>query len=31
VVETNTDAGTLVRLRVPKSQPQHDPSAEGLA
>ncbi|QNA91667.1 MULTISPECIES: sensor histidine kinase [unclassified Microbacterium] len=29
VVETNTDAGTLVRLRVPKSQPQHDPSAEG--
>ncbi|WP_270366352.1 sensor histidine kinase [Microbacterium algeriense] len=31
VVETNTDAGTLVRLRVPKSQPQHDPGAEGLA
>lgn len=25
VVETNTDAGTLVRLRVPKSQPYHDP------
>ncbi len=31
VVETNTHAGTLVRLRVPKSQPQHDPGAEGLA
>lgn len=25
VVETNTGAGTLVRMRVPKSQPQHDP------
>lgn len=24
VVETNTGAGTLVRMRVPKSQPQHD-------
>ncbi|KJQ53281.1 sensor histidine kinase [Microbacterium sp. SA39] len=25
VVETNTGAGTLVRMRVPKSQPLHDP------
>lgn len=25
VVETNTGAGTLVRMRVPKSQPQNDP------
>jgi two-component system LytT family sensor kinase len=25
VVETNVGAGTLVRMRVPKSQPQHDP------
>ncbi|MFB4354698.1 histidine kinase [Microbacterium sp. LS_15] len=25
VVETNTGAGTLVRMRVPKSQPHHDP------
>ncbi|MBT2484512.1 MULTISPECIES: sensor histidine kinase [unclassified Microbacterium] len=25
VVETNTGAGTLVRMRVPKSQPMHDP------
>lgn len=25
IVETNTGAGTLVRMRVPKSQPQHDP------
>ncbi len=24
VVETNTGAGTLVRMRVPKSQPRHD-------
>ena len=23
VVETNTGAGTLVRMRIPKSQPQH--------
>ncbi|WP_029258753.1 MULTISPECIES: sensor histidine kinase [unclassified Microbacterium] len=28
VVETNTGAGTLVRMRVPKSQPQHDPDAD---
>ncbi|WP_417505040.1 sensor histidine kinase [Microbacterium sp.] len=28
VVETNTGAGTLVRMRVPKSQPQHDPDTE---
>jgi len=26
VVETNTGAGTLVRMRIPKSQPQHDPA-----
>jgi two-component system LytT family sensor kinase len=25
VIETNTGAGTLVRMRVPKSQPLHDP------
>ncbi|CAH0123111.1 MULTISPECIES: sensor histidine kinase [unclassified Microbacterium] len=25
VVETNTGAGTLVRMRIPKSQPLHDP------
>lgn len=25
IVETNTGAGTLVRMRVPKSQPLHDP------
>ncbi len=25
VVETNAGAGTLVRMRVPKSQPLHDP------
>jgi two-component system LytT family sensor kinase len=25
VVETNTGAGTLVRMRVPKSQPLNDP------
>ena len=29
VVETNTGAGTLVRMRVPKSQPQHDPDDDG--
>ncbi|MFJ4223938.1 sensor histidine kinase [Microbacterium sp. NPDC089695] len=28
VVETNTGAGTLVRMRVPKSQPQHDPEGD---
>ena len=28
VVETNTGAGTLVRMRVPKSQPLHDPDTE---
>lgn len=28
VVETNTGAGTLVRMRVPKSQPQHDPDTD---
>ena len=28
VVETNTGAGTLVRMRVPKSQPQHDPDGD---
>ncbi|WP_136053697.1 histidine kinase [Microbacterium sp. K24] len=28
VVETNTGAGTLVRMRVPKSQPLHDPLHE---
>ncbi|MFS0895226.1 sensor histidine kinase [Microbacterium sp. 179-I 3D3 NHS] len=28
VVETNTGAGTLVRMRVPKSQPLHDPDDE---
>lgn len=27
VVETNTGAGTLVRMRIPKSQPQHDVEA----
>lgn len=31
VVETNTGAGTLVRMRVPKSQPQHDPDGDGRA
>ena len=31
VVETNTGAGTLVRMRVPKSQPQHDPDSDGRA
>jgi two-component system LytT family sensor kinase len=25
IVETNTGAGTLVRMRIPKSQPMHDP------
>ena len=24
VVETNTGAGTLVRMRIPKSQPRHE-------
>ena len=28
VVETNTGAGTLVRMRIPKSQPLHDPERE---
>lgn len=28
VVETNSGAGTLVRMRVPKSQPQHDPDTD---
>jgi len=28
VIETNTGAGTLVRMRVPKSQPLHDPDTE---
>ncbi|MFF7291325.1 sensor histidine kinase [Microbacterium sp. NPDC008134] len=28
VVETNTGAGTLVRMRVPKSQPLNDPDGE---
>ena len=28
VVETNRGAGTLVRMRVPKSQPLHDPDDE---
>lgn len=28
VVETNTGAGTLVRMRVPKSQPLHDPDSD---
>jgi two-component system LytT family sensor kinase len=30
VVETNTGAGTLVRMRVPKSQPLHDPARDGV-
>lgn len=30
VVETNTGAGTLVRMRVPKSQPMHDPALDGV-
>lgn len=30
VVETNTGAGTLVRMRVPKSQPLHDPLQEAV-
>ena len=29
VVETNTGAGTLVRMRIPKSQPQHALDAAG--
>ncbi|GAA2906391.1 two-component system LytT family sensor kinase [Microbacterium keratanolyticum] len=28
VVETNTGAGTLVRMQVPKSQPLHDPESD---
>lgn len=28
VVETNLGAGTLVRMRIPKSQPLHDPERD---
>lgn len=31
VVETNTGAGTLVRMRIPKSQPQHSVGSEAHA
>ncbi|HYP72604.1 MAG TPA: histidine kinase [Microbacterium sp.] len=30
VVETNTGAGTLVRMRIPKSQPQHELAVSGV-